>query len=161
MAPTFSYLGRCGPLTERELGPCGDHSLAGCSVGLNPLAVRHRTIWQYAQNRPSLICEDLAALGVEPRHAMQVLLARGVCKWLAARRDFIRLKDTLGAELTGLYLAAGKLPRGSCARAKLAGRIGALEEVRASIRRICHSPRWRVPDHDPRGAALAKECQGG
>jgi len=51
-------------------------------------------IWNIEQNKPSLIAEDLekhAGVPLELTH--KVLLARGVYKWFAVRRQLIRLKD--------------------------------------------------------------------
>ncbi len=51
-------------------------------------------IWSIAQNKPGLIVDDLAQLGVNRTDAHNILLARSVYKWLSVRRQLITLKDT-------------------------------------------------------------------
>ena len=117
---------------------------------LSPIEVSPDNIWQYKQNQPSLIISDMATLGIPERVTAKILMARGVYKWLAARRDFIKLKNSIRDELTSLYRAIekGEIQRNSPAHFEAKGRIKALQEVRAEIRKICHSERWRFPDND-------------
>jgi len=99
------------------------------------------TIWSEAQNRPTLVVRDLAPYA--PADVVYgSLLRRGVFKWLAVRRDMIRLKDAWKAEVRALN-------RKKTEREK--GYLEALEKCRAEIRRLCHGPRWVAPDND-RGA---------
>ena len=84
-----------------------------------------------------------------PREATHaILLARGVYKWLAVRRDLIRLKNEWKEELTRLQEEAKKYRRGSIERAKISAQIKTLTECRQAIRKLCHSSRWRAPDND-------------
>jgi len=118
---------------------------------MNPLKVSEQNIWQYAQNRPSLVCKDLADIAdIATETTSKILMARGVYKWLAVRRDLIRLKNTWSTELTRLYRAIGRgtIKRGSPEHLEAKGRIKAIEECRAAIRALCHSQRWRWPDND-------------
>jgi len=69
---------------------------------MDPLDVSPDNIWQYAQNRPSLICQDLEEW-VPQEVTAKVLMARGVYKWLAVRRELILLKNEWKDELTRLY----------------------------------------------------------
>jgi len=121
------------------------------------MAVEHpskKHIWAYAQNKPSLVADDLETYGV-PREAVHAaLLRRGVYKWLAVRRDLIRYKDVLKREIRGLNEHIRTLPRKSVERRVMAARLKALEEVRAAIRQMTHSERWRAPDNDREAARL-------
>jgi len=127
---------------------------------LDPTNPTPGTIWSYAQNKPSLVCADLERLaGIPQAITARVLMARGVYKWLSARRDLIRLKNVWKDELTRLYRAieSGEIRRGSPEHREALGRIRTLEECRAQVRAICHSERWRIPDNDPRGGKLLEE----
>ena len=104
----------------------------------------------------------------------EILLKRGVFKWLAVRRDLITYKNTLKREIFQFNheVENGSLPRrikvkGGC-KFRLSfgkflmeplwidnpeylerkGRIKALIEVRKEIRKMCHSHRWRVQEND-------------
>ena len=107
-----------------------------------------KAIWCLKQNRPSLVARDLERFGVPREVTHAVLLARGVYKWLAARRDLIRLKDKWRDELTELYRRSAKMRKGTPEHRELVGYIKALEKCRAEIRAICHSDRFRAPDTD-------------
>jgi hypothetical protein len=127
--------------------------MPGGSTPSSPLDVCAENIWQYEQNKPSLVISDLYRLAGVPRHiTARVLMARGVYKWLACRRDLIRAKDEWRDELTLLYRAIQdrEIRRGTPEYYEARGRIKALEEARRTIRAICHSERWRAPDCDPR-----------
>ena len=126
---------------------------------LHPLDVRPDNIWQYAQNKPSLICRDLEDLADVPQEVTaKVLMARGVYKWLAVRRDLILLKDEWKDELTRLYRAIEnrEVVRNSPEHHRMVGRMKALEECRAQVRELCHSERWRCPDIDEMPECLVK-----
>jgi hypothetical protein len=114
---------------------------------MNPLFVTIQNIHSYKQNRPDLICKDFKKIfGISEKLTARILMARGVYKWLAARRDFIKLKDEIKDELTILYGQVGNLSGKE--RYQMQGRIKALEDCRKKIRSICHSHRWRIPDND-------------
>lgn len=118
---------------------------------MDPRNVTPGNIWSYKQNRPSLIAADLAQLADVPEElTFRVLMARGVFKWLAARRDLIRLKNVWRDELTRLYrsIERGDIRKGTQEHEQAKGRIAAIEECRKQIRAICHSDRWRCPDND-------------
>ena len=105
-------------------------------------------IWLFKQNRPSLIADDLEKFGVPRLAVHETLLRRGCYKWLAARRDIIKLKDQIKAELRKAHAEVVKYPRGSKERERWRGRIETMEWIRTAIRQITHSERWRAPDID-------------
>jgi len=103
-----------------------------------------KTIWNFAQNKPSLVIKDITEQypDVDPDFIYKVLLQRGVFKWLSVRRQLIKLKITMCDEVR-------RLNRKKNPREK--GYHEALIKCRADIRKLCHSDRWVAPDYD-RGA---------
>ena len=102
------------------------------------------------QNKPCLIASDLAALGISRDTTYSILLGRGVFKWLAVRRDLIRLKNLWRSHITIIIetIRAAKKDGDEYHHAYLKGYLKAYEECRAEIRTMCHSDRWRCPDND-------------
>lgn len=115
---------------------------------MEPEVVMPENVWSYAQNKPSYVADDLARYGVPHAVTYAVLMARGVFKWLSVRRDLIRLKNYWRLELTRLQGIVGTLHGEE--RARTSERIKTLTECRGAIRALCHSERWRAPDHDGR-----------
>ena len=115
---------------------------------LNP-----QEIWNIRQNKPTLIVRDLAAYNVPADAAYSILLGRGVFKWLAVRRDLIKLKNTWKERVTATIERIHKAKRehDQAALAYQRGYLKAYEECRAEVRELCHSDRFRAPDFD-RGA---------
>jgi len=110
-----------------------------------------KTIWNEKQNKPSYIADDLEPF-VDRDIVYEILLRRGVFKWLAARRDIIKLKDELKARViaTISMIRVAKRYHDRDELFYLRGYLKALEDCRAEIRVICHSERWRAPDFDRR-----------
>jgi hypothetical protein len=100
-------------------------------------------IWNLEQNKPSLIVDDLEQFGVPRNVSYAILLARGVFKWLAVRRDLIKLKNVWRDRLTETYRAQEN--KNTEWRK---GYIAAMQECRAEVRALCHSERFRAPDFD-------------
>ena len=116
---------------------------------MNPLDVSPGNIWEYRQNKPRLVCRDMWALfGVPQKATAEILMARGVYKWLRVRSLLIALKDLWRDQLTAAYrdIEAGKIQRGTPEYWQEVGRIHALEECRLQVRALCHSPRWAAPE---------------
>lgn len=111
-----------------------------------------KNIWLEKQNKPSLVVRDLA--GFAPESSIYYsLLRRGVFKWLAVRRDLIRLKDIWKSDITSTIeqIKEAKKVRDYKTLYQLRGQLKMLEQHRAQVRALCHSPRFRAPDND-RGA---------
>ena len=100
-------------------------------------------IWELEQNKPSLVADDLEKFGVPRNVSYAILLARGVFKWLAVRRELISLKNIWRDRLTVAYRAQ---EQHNTEWRK--GYIAALQECRAEVRALCHSERYRAPDFD-------------
>jgi len=115
-----------------------------------PLSVHPDNVWSFEQNRPTLVASDLEVFGVPRRVSYAILCARGVFKWLAVRRDLIKLKDHYRGEVTRLLTAIENARAGGNAplQAELRGRLSAYAEALRDIRSLCHSDRWRAPDFD-------------
>ena len=126
----------------------------------NPLEVNPGNVWQYRQNKPIHVARDLHRIfGVPIKATLKILMARGVCKWLAVRRDLIRVKNVWKAEITDTLIKIKMKKvilkethkdnnRAHCELWYLRGYLKAMEICRADIRAMCHSERWRFPDHD-------------
>ena len=112
-------------------------------------------IWNFKQNKPSLIVEDICEKypQVDPNFVYEVLLKRGIFKWLAVRRDLIKLKNFWRDEITELnkILSFAKSYKVSYKFKEEKGMIKMLIKCRQNIRKLCHSDRWTAPDFD-RGA---------
>lgn len=112
------------------------------------------TIWNFAQNKPSLVVKDIVEKypDVDPDFIYQVLLQRGVFKWLSVRRDLIKVKDLWKNEIRNLNYKKSQ---------KEKGYYKALLKCRKHIRLLCHSDRWVAPDFDQKSirflAKLTKE----
>lgn len=125
---------------------------------LNPLEVTPKNIWEYPQNKPSLIIEDFKKIyNVPPESTFKILMARGVCKWLSVRKNLIKIKNKWKKEITNINkeipLIKNKLNNHNNISKHyyygyLKGYKKALEECRNDIRKLCKSERWQVPDFD-------------
>ena len=111
---------------------------------MNPLEVSNNNIWQYRQNKPHYIADDLYNLhGVPKIDTMKVLLARGVFKWFAVRRELVKLKNKWRDDVSEQYKLQTEMPT-----AYRRGYIKAMETCRKDVRKLCHSERWAAPDFD-------------
>ena len=95
----------------------------------------------YKQNKPSYIVDDIIRRypEVDPDFIFDTLLKRGVFKWLAVRRDIIKLKTQWKKEVRELNRRKSD---------KEIGYLHALEKCRGEVRALCHSNRFRAPDFD-------------
>ena len=112
--------------------------------------INKATLWQERQNKPSLVAQDLCQYGVSEETVYDVLLRRGIFKWLAVRRKLIRLKDKWRKEITWT-IENIRLAKKQGSREALywhRGYLKALEDCRKAIRELCHSDRWQAPDND-------------
>jgi len=107
-------------------------------------------IWNIEQNKPSLVAKDLLAFGVPPKVTHDILLARGVYKWLSVRRQIIKLKNVWKCRITETLerLRVAKREHNDYEVGYLRGYLKAHEECRAEVRALCHSDRWQAPDFD-------------
>lgn len=109
---------------------------------LNSKSINHAR-----QNKPTLIVNDMARVGVDPSYAYHSLLKRGVFKWFKARREVIRLKNALKDKIR-MSIDEQKATRSGARKQYIRGYRKALEECRKELRLICHQPRFTAPDND-------------
>lgn len=116
-------------------------------------AITRNNIWHYEQNKPTLVVNDITERypEVDPDFVYEVLLKRGVFKWLAVRRMLIKLKDKWKGQINRLQ--ARKNP-------KEKGFLAALEQCRKEVRSLCHSDRWQAPDIDKKAQEYLNELLG-
>jgi hypothetical protein len=112
--------------------------------------INKKNIWNFAQNKPSLIVNDLKKFGVPENEAHKILLIRGVYKWLAVRRHIIKLKNTWKNRITDTIskITYYKQKQDAYRIGYYRGYLKAYEECRKEIRTLCHSDRWQAPDFD-------------
>ncbi len=108
-----------------------------------------KTIWNFAQNKPSLVVKDIIEKypDVDPDFIYEVLLKRGVFKWLNVRRELIRLKNIWRDEISALN-------RKKTMKEK--GYYHAMLKCRAAIRKLCKSERWVAPDFDSKAVVYLR-----
>ena len=114
---------------------------------MTPHTINKENIWNFEQNKPTLIAKDLEPFGVPREVTHNVLLARGVYKWLAVRRDLIKLKNVWRDRLTECYHAA-QANRNPIRGAYLKGYAKGVEQCRKEVRALFRSGRFRAPDFD-------------
>lgn len=107
------------------------------------------SIWQQKQNKLSYVADDLEPW-VPRGIVLASLMRRGVGKWLACRRDLIALKNSWKAEVTKTIaqIRIAKREGDTQGLERLRGRLEAIVGCRKAVRQICHSERWRLPNHD-------------
>lgn len=116
------------------------------------MRVDRKNIWNFKQNKPSLVVKDICLLYplVEEEIIYKILLSRGIFKWLSVRRKLIVLKNIwkskINKSLEDQRVAKSLYMDNAISYQK--GYRKALEECRAEIRALCHSDRWQAPDFD-------------
>ncbi len=109
-------------------------------------------IWNFAQNKPTQVVQDICERypEVDPDFVYKILLKRGVFKWLAVRRDLIKLKHVWKKEINELHtiLTEAGLNKEKYKFRRETGAIKALNRCRQAVRKLCHSERWQAPDFD-------------
>lgn len=112
--------------------------------------INKKNMWMFAQNKPSLVVEDIVERypGVDRDFLYEVLLKRGVFKWLSVRRDLIRLKNKWKE-----IIAANNERKKDL---RLKGAINQLIACKEQVRKLCHSERFVAPDNDSRAKRWLK-----
>ena len=109
----------------------------GWENGLNP-----ETINNFRQNTPELVIRDarrMLSLNEEQCQILRdILLARGINKWLKARRDIIRYKEKVKESIKYIQSTYKK---GDVAQKAT---LQVLNLVRRDLRIICHQSRWVI-----------------
>jgi hypothetical protein len=100
-----------------------------------------KNIWNERQNKPSLIVKDIKNIypDIDEYIIYEILLRRGVFKWLAVRRELIILKNEWKETIKSLNRKKTD---------KEKGYLKAMENCRKQVRLLCHSERWQYPNFD-------------
>jgi hypothetical protein len=131
---------------------------------LSPQEVCPENIWNYRQNYPRLVIRDIIEefnLLDDPtayKRIQNILMARGVNKWLKCRKDIIKLKQSWVTEINKLLKVQRNyknILRDKEAVKKIKSRdvfnkemhqniakIDIFRMCRKQVRKICHSERW-------------------
>ena len=129
---------------------------------MDPMKVNPNNIWSYKQNKPSLIAMDMAEIYNVPfEGTLKILMARGVFKWLAVRRDLIRLKNDWKGHIRfcqdDIKVWKDKLNNDNLLKEEriyqynygyTRGKLEAYTKCRNEVRTLCHGERWTVPDFE-------------
>lgn len=106
-----------------------------------------KSINNIRQNKVKYVISDLMdAFNLHPGDEeiiRQILLRRGINKWLTCRRMIIRLKDEWKSEITMLQDEMSCTSGGD--KSRLRGHLKALVGARQDLRKICHLSRWQFP----------------
>ena len=114
------------------------------------MKVNEKTINNIKQNKIKYLVKDFKALGIPEDTTREILLKRGINKWLYNRMRFINLKDEL-KQKTIAYLYSMKLNekyhgKDSPIYKQLLGMMLTTVHIRKQIRKICHNSRWVFPE---------------
>ena len=112
--------------------------------------VTEKTINNFKQNKIKYLVKDFAEHGVPENITREILLRRGINKWLANRMAIINLKDELLQDIRnclGLMFTVGIVEgKHSLKYKEVLGNLKATNTIRQQIRKICHSKRWQFPE---------------
>jgi len=117
------------------------------------MIINHKNINNMKQNKVSYVVKDICEQypEVDPMFIYEVLLKRGIFKWLAAREDIIELKNEIREKLSLLedwqHRVKNKKDWKTYQQSK--GYIKAYEFILKRIRIITHSTRFRAAKKDP------------
>lgn len=125
------------PLREAPNASVGDSvseslsTLSTLSTDLDPTQAMPNNIEMFRQNKPSRIVRDLVALGLTSEQAYEVLLARGVFKWMSVRRSLIKQKDIWKEQINEIQtlIRENKQERRSLAQMELSLKSARLASV--------------------------------
>jgi len=114
------------------------------------MKVNEKTINNFKQNKIKYLVKDFAEYGVSEDITREILLKRGINKWLANRMAIIHLKDELLQyirDCSGLMQTIAMVEgKNSLDYKEILGQFKATTGIRQQIRKICHSSRWQFPE---------------
>ena len=121
-----------------------------------------KNIWNFRQNNPELVIKDAKEFldldNEQCRVLRQIMLARGINKWLKVRRDIIAYKKIIKHQIkdTQKSLIVNKetlkrttyksVPYYLLLREKymLKNRLKMLEIIRRDLKKMCMTDRWQI-----------------
>jgi len=119
--------------------------------------ITEKSINNIRQNKIKYLVRDFAEYGIPEEITREILLKRGINKWMANRTKIINLKDEMKKEINyslafmkvlehaDICFCKNNGKQNEFYREEL-GRLKTLEEIRKKIRTICHSSRWQFPE---------------
>ena len=113
--------------------------------------VNEKTINNFKQNKIKYLVRDFAEYDVPEEVTREILLKRGINKWLANRMAIIGLKDELKQNirdyLSLMYtIKVSMQGKQSLYYKEILGKLKEVNSIRQRIRKICHSKRWIFPE---------------
>jgi len=126
------------------------------------LEVTKANIWNFRQNNPELVIADARKyLGLDDQQIdilRNILLARGINKWLKVRRDLIAYKSLMKLDVKATLAAIVEAKANNKRREldALRARLKVLESIRADLRKMCHSERYVLWPHSTSRRTLRK-----
>ena len=113
------------------------------------MKIDKKTINNIKQNKIKYLVKDFTECGVSEEVTREILLKRGINKWLANRMAIIHLKDELLQyirDCLGLMRTISSVEgKNSLNYKEMLGQLKATNGIRQQIRKICHSSRWQFP----------------
>ena len=114
------------------------------------MEINEKTINNIRQNKIRYLVKDFAEHGVSEEVTKEILLKRGIKKWLANRMAIIHLKDELlqyiRDSLGLMRIVSSVEGKNSLNYKEILGQFKATNGIRQQIRKICHSSRWQFPE---------------
>lgn len=124
---------------------------------MNPLDVNRNNIWNYKQNNPELVVQDIKEyLNLTPEQCdgiRKILMARGVNKWFKVRRDLIAYKKIVKKQLMEVEVEKidlkekmkvegfnEKLYRQFSIKKEV---MKTLMNIRGTLKKMCMTDRWQ------------------
>jgi len=112
--------------------------------------VTEKTINNIRQNKIRYLVKDFAEYGVPEEATKEILLKRGINKWLANRMAIIHLKNELLQDIRdclGLMRIISNVEgKNSLNYKETLEQFKATNGIRQQIRKICHSSRYVFPE---------------
>ena len=114
------------------------------------MKVDEKNINNFKQNKIKYLVKDFAEYGVPEEVTREILLKRGINKWLANRMAIIHLKEKLLQDirnyLDSMRIISSVVGKNNLNYKEILGRFKATNGIRQQIRKICHSSRYVFPE---------------
>ena len=114
------------------------------------MKVNEKSINCFKQNKIKYLVKDFKEQGVSEDVTREILLKRGINKWLHNRMLLVNLKDELKQEikdlLSSMDLYQAEYDKSCGEYRELVGNLKVTNNIRQRIRKICHSSRWVFPE---------------
>jgi hypothetical protein len=112
--------------------------------------VNKKTIWNFRQNNPELVINDareFLRLSEDQCDILRnILLARGVNKWLKVRRDLIAYKKQIKHRICEIQQIIPRLKSYGYGThlIELKQELKTLQKIRGDLKRLCMTDRWQI-----------------